>query len=69
MGAVEVDVKKIATAMLDNGMGWSTLAEAAGLSTCALSNVKHGRKVMPSTAKKIADVFGWKASQIARLSL
>jgi DNA-binding XRE family transcriptional regulator len=65
-GPVEVDVEKLKELRIDQGLTQSELARQAGITHGAVWNIEHRGRGRPDTLKKIADVLGVRASQLAR---
>lgn len=56
---------KIWGLMVNKGLSWKSLAEAAGISTRITYKVSHGQAIYPITAKKIADTLGVRVTDLA----
>lgn len=66
MTVVKLDADKIRKLLLDAGMSWSTFALKAGVNPNNFKAALMGEAgVLPKTAKRIADEFGLKTSDIA----
>lgn len=69
-GTVKIDAEAIEPLLMNNGLTLTGLARKAGLTPNVVINaVRHGNLVLPITAKKIADVLGRNASDIACMNL
>ena len=64
--AVEVDVDKLQELRIDQGLSQRRLADLAGVSNTSVWKIERGGGANPATLKKIADVLGVRASELAK---
>lgn len=63
---MEVNVEKVQQLRIDQGLSQRQLAEKAGLSPGAVWRLEQRGSGRPDTLKKIADVFGVRASELVK---
>jgi len=51
---------------LDHGLSQRRLSELAGVSSTTVWHIERGAAARPDTIKKIADVFGIRASELVK---
>lgn len=66
-GTVQLDLERMEPLLINMGMTWTAVAKAAGITPIVFTRAKKGGKVMPQTVKKVADVLGCQALDIAVL--
>ena len=64
--AMEVNLEKLRQLRIDQGLSQRQLALKAGLSPGAVAVVEQRGRAHPDTLKKIADVFGVRASELVK---
>jgi transcriptional regulator with XRE-family HTH domain len=61
-----VDVDKLRELRIDAGLSQRRLAERANISNTSVWKIERGGGANPATLKKIADVLGVRASELAK---
>jgi transcriptional regulator with XRE-family HTH domain len=61
-----VDVDKLRELRIDAGLSQRLLAERANISNTSVWKIERGGGANPATLKKIADVLGVRASELAK---
>ena len=63
---MEVDVEKLKELRIDKGLSQNRLAQLAGISQTSIWKIERGGGANPATLKKIGDVLGVRASELAK---